>query len=269
VQSDQRDWEARTRMWEAVRPVSANEASMQEPDAARGVTRLLELQGVDLAIDRHQSRLAALETGEEVRALRTEAQAAEGLVGELKLALDAVTREQRRLEGDVDSMEQKIEAERKRMFDGSVVNPKELQSIAAEVESLQHRKSRTEDAILEQMEQREQLEGRLGPMESGVEEARRRLEEVEETSGRELVEIEADLKARMEEREALARGIDEELLELYEDLRRSKKGVGVALLIDGVCQGCHQQLSAVYLDRLKRAEGIRRCEYCRRIVTFA
>jgi predicted nucleic acid-binding Zn-ribbon protein len=242
---------------------------MEQPQPARGLDRLLELQGIDLAIDRLQARLAALETGEEVGALRTQLQMAESQVGELKLALDVVAREQRRLEGDVDSIEQKIEAERKRMFDGSVVNPKELQSIAAEVESLQHRKSRTEDAVLEQMEQREQLEGRLGPLESGVAEARRRLEEVEESSGRELVEIEADLKARTEEREALARGIDEELLDLYEDLRRSKKGVGVALLVDGVCQGCHQQLSAVYLDRLKRAEGIRRCEYCRRIVTFA
>jgi predicted nucleic acid-binding Zn-ribbon protein len=247
--------------------VSANEASM--PDASRRVGRLLDLQGIDLVIDRLHSRLAALETGEEVGALRTQLQVAESQVGELKLALDAVSKEQRRLEGDVDSMEQKIEAERKRMFDGSVANPKELQSIAAEVESLQHRKSRTEDAVLEQMERHEQLEGGLGELESALAEARRRLEEVEETSGRELVEIESDLKTRTEEREALARDIDDELLDLYEDLRRSKKGVGAAALVDGVCQGCHQKLSAVYLDRLKRAEGIRRCEYCRRIVIFA
>ena len=59
---------------------------------------------------------------------------------------------------------------------------------------------------------------------------------------------------------------DPELLELYEDLRRQKKGVGVAALVDGVCQGCHEKLSAVELDRLKRTEGIKRCEYCRRIL---
>ena len=62
---------------------------------------------------------------------------------------------------------------------------------------------------------------------------------------------------------------DPELLDLYEELRRSKRGVGVAMLTDAVCQGCHQKLSAMYLDRLKRAEGIRRCEYCRRILVFA
>ena len=60
----------------------------------------------------------------------------------------------------------------------------------------------------------------------------------------------------------------QELLELYEELRLSKKGVAAVALEDGVCQGCHQKLSAVYLDRLKRSEDIRRCEYCRRILIF-
>jgi len=38
--------------------------------------------------------------------------------------------------------------------------------------------------------------------------------------------------------------------------------------VDGVCQACHEQLSAVELDRLKRMDGVKRCEYCRRIVVF-
>jgi predicted nucleic acid-binding Zn-ribbon protein len=62
---------------------------------------------------------------------------------------------------------------------------------------------------------------------------------------------------------------DEELLELYEDLRKQKKGVGAAALVDGVCQACHEQLSALELAHLKRTDGIRRCEHCRRIVVFA
>ena len=57
-------------------------------------------------------------------------------------------------------------------------------------------------------------------------------------------------------------------LELYEDLRRQKKGIGAAALVDGVCQGCHEQLSAVQLDKLKRIDGVRRCEHCRRILVF-
>jgi uncharacterized protein len=67
---------------------------------------------------------------------------------------------------------------------------------------------------------------------------------------------------------ALAETVDAEFLELYEELRPQKKGVAAVALTDGVCQGCHEQLSSVYVDRLKRVEGPKRCEHCRRILVI-
>ena len=78
--------------------------------------------------------------------------------------------------------------------------------------------------------------------------------------------MDAELAERRRKRSELAATVDPELLELYDDLRRQKKGVGAVALIDGVCQGCHEQLSAVERDRLKRTEGPKRCEHCRRIL---
>jgi hypothetical protein len=94
------------------------------------------------------------------------------------------------------------------------------------------------------------------------------VETVAGDASRELAGIATELTAKRTERDALAAGFDPELLELYEDLRRQKKGVGAAALVDGVCQGCHEKLSAVELDRLKRSEDILRCEYCRRILVL-
>jgi len=165
-------------------------------------------------------------------------------------------------------MERKIQAERHRMLDGSVVNPKELQSIDAEIRNLEARKSHAEDLVLEQMERGEELQARLRPLEGEETEARRRLASLEEGSARELVEVERSLEQRREERAALVPAFDPDLLELYEELRRQKRGVAAAALIGGVCQACHQKLSPMYLDRLKRIEGVRRCEYCRRILVF-
>jgi predicted nucleic acid-binding Zn-ribbon protein len=36
-----------------------------------------------------------------------------------------------------------------------------------------------------------------------------------------------------------------------------------------VCQGCHEKLSAMERDKLKRGEGVKRCEYCRRILIIS
>ncbi len=201
--------------------------------ALKGLDRLLKLQELDLAVDRMRSRREALEAGQEVRAIRQQLDAAEAGSGDVRLELDAVERESRRLESDTDSLTRKANAEEARLYDGSVANPKELEAIQHEVASLRGRRSRLEDNLLELMEQKEVLDERLDA---------------------------ADL---------LVAEFDPELLELYEDLRRQKKGVGAAALVDGVCQGCHQKLSAMELDRLKRTEGVKRCEYCRRILIFA
>jgi uncharacterized protein len=182
------------------------------------------------------------------------------------MALDSITSEERRLEHDVSSIGQRIAAEQGRLYDGSVGNPKELQAIQAEITSLQSRKSRLEDEELGQMERREELERRLPALEAELKGAREALDELEASSEREVGEIAASLEQRRDLREALAAEFDEELLELYEDLRATKKGVGAAALKDGVCQGCHEKLSPLYLDRMKRSEGVKRCENCRRIL---
>ncbi len=238
------------------------------PSAPKGSKRILELQELDLSIDRLRARRELLESGEELRTARATLAAAEARFGELKLSIDEVSRQQRRLEGDVDSLDQKMNADNKRLYDGTVANPKELQSIRAEVDNLHGRKERIEDQLLELMEQREELESRIGPIEAEVAEYRDRVAEIEQSQASELVEIEQALGERSAEREALLPEIGGELLELYTDLRRQKKGVGAVALIDGVCQGCHQKLSPMYLERLKSDEGIRRCEYCRRILVF-
>jgi uncharacterized protein len=166
-------------------------------------------------------------------------------------------------------LDSKIAAEERRLYDGSVANPKELESIQHEIEALRRRKSIIEDQVLIQMERREEMETRLPGLEAELAEARDRLTEIGGSEAAELESIGRALAERTAERAALLPQIDEELLELYEDLRAQKRGVGAAALEDGVCQGCHQKLSPLELESIKRSEGIRRCAYCRRILVLA
>jgi uncharacterized protein len=234
----------------------------------RGVSRLLELQELDLSIDRSTARLHELEGEGDLRSARAHLSETEARLGELRLAMDAVAKEQARLEGDIDLLQRKIEVERRRLVDGSVANPRELQAIEAEVRNLEGRRTRGEDLLIEQMERWEDMESRRGALEAAEAEARRRVEEIELGSAKELVEIESSLVTKRAARDALLPAFDPKLLELYEDLRQQKRGVAAAALVDGVCQACHQQLSPMYLDRMKRSDGVRRCEYCRRILIF-
>jgi predicted nucleic acid-binding Zn-ribbon protein len=234
----------------------------------RGMDRILELQGLDTAIDRLGHRREQLEAGEELSSARKGMEEAEARLGELRLAIDAVSSEQRRLEHETESMAAKLAAEEKRMYDGSIANAKELEALQHEISSLKDRRSRAEDELLEQMMRREELESRVAQSEAEVAAARERVEIVGGDASRELDEVVAGLAGRRTDREAVVQEIDEELMDLYEDLRRQKKGIGAAAIVDGVCQACHEKLSAMELDRLRHADGVKRCEYCRRIVVF-
>ena len=212
------------------------------------------------------ARTRALEAGEDLASARSAADAAERALGEVRLQLDAVDRDGAKLEHEIDSLVQKRAAEQQRQYDGSVANVKELEAIGREVENLQRRISDREDELLASLETREGLESRAKEAQERTDELRQRAEQVAAESSSELAVVSAELEGLVAERSELAPSFDPALLELYEDLRAHKKGVGAVALVDGVCQGCHETLSAVELDHVKREVGIPRCEHCRRIL---
>lgn len=232
------------------------------------MARLLALQELDTAIGRLTVRKRTLEAGGELAVAREEADAAERDLGELGLQLDVIGRDQSKLEHEIDSITQKAAAEQKRLYDGSIANAKELGALQHEIENLTRRRTDREDELLGLMEVREGLDARAAEARTRSEALRSRVAEVGGAALEDLATIDAELASRTGQRETIAPDIDLDVLELYEDLRRQKKGIGAAALVDGVCQGCHEKLSAMELDKLKRSEDLKRCEYCRRILVF-
>lgn len=229
---------------------------------------LLDLQRLDLVIDRLRARSVALGAGSELSTARREADEAEARSGELKLQLDVLDRDGSKVEHEIDSLTQKAAAEERRMSSGSVANARELDAIGHEITNLKRRIADREDEMLAIMERREAVEAAAKEAEAFAGTQRDRVAQVRSTSDAELAQVEAELSAREAERGGAAARIDPDTLELYEDLRRQKKGVGAAALIDNVCQGCHEQLSAVELDKVRHTDDIPRCEHCRRILVL-
>ena len=229
---------------------------------------LLDLQTLDLAIDRLSARQRLLESGGALSDAIERADGAERALGELRLQLDVFDRDASKLEHEIDSLTQKMTAEQRRMSDGSVANARELEAIGREIENLGRRRSDREDQLLALMEQREAVERASLEAQAQLETLRGEAEAISTDASEELARVIAELAERKTARAGLAPRLDPELLELYEDLRVHKKGVGAAALVDGVCGGCHERLSSVEQDHVKREGGIPRCEYCRRILVL-
>lgn len=232
----------------------------------QALLELLELQKMDSALDRLSVRLRSLPEQAELDALEERYRAQEKVAGERQAALQDVSSRQRRLESDIDTIVRKIQLEEARLNAGDVGSPRELASIGAEIESLKRRRLRFEDDDLEIMQERENLEKELNELTAELKGLRSDIEAAIERRDAASAHITSDLQSYRTRRDAWIPRIPSELLAYYNDLRRSKGGVGAAALSGSTCLGCHMQLPAQEIERIHRTPGLVRCEECGRIL---
>lgn len=230
---------------------------------------LLELQKLDSQIDVLENRLRALPEQEELDSLEQRLSDLQKRLGEQQTMVSAVAARQTKLEDDIEQIELKVKADDQRLYSGDVANPKELAALQAEIESLKRRRMTLEDSDLEVMEEREVAEKELALLTEEESSLKAVIEEVTRKRDAASGEIAVRLTELRSEREGWVPKIEQELLDVYDDLRAAKGGVGAAALVGGTCQGCHLQLPAQEVERIKKATGLVKCDECRRILVVA
>jgi uncharacterized protein len=229
---------------------------------------LLELQTHDSAIDRLNHQRGSLPEHALVERLGTNLAAIDQLVAERQGELATVSREQTRLEDEVEMVRSKAQTEEARAISGRVTSPKELTSIQDEVASLHRRQAALEDDLLERMERRETLDAELAELSSRRERLTAEQAEVAKARDASLADIDRELEVQRSARKLLEPKVSEELLKLYEQIRARQGGIGAGALVGNTCQGCRTSLSRVDVNALRALppERIKRCEHCRRIL---
>ena len=71
-----------------------------------------------------------------------------------------------------------------------------------------------------------------------------------------------------QERARLASQITAATLQLYERVRKSRRGIGIAEAIDGRCSACQIALRLQFFQDLKRGQQVMTCESCQRILYY-
>lgn len=234
------------------------------------VTALLDLQQIDRARDRLHEKRQHLP-------LRSELADMEARIAEVKNAItlvqkeaDELEREERRVEEEVRLIEEKIASEEEKMYSGRVINPKEVSAILDEVGMLKRRKSPLEEKGLEELEQRDQLLDERKRLEEEVADLEKEAAALRSKIAEEEGHIDTELASEEERRTSVLPSIPPETLEEYEEIRSSKRGIGVGALENGICSACREALSAVEVDRIKararQGDWLFRCEHCRRLL---
>jgi predicted nucleic acid-binding Zn-ribbon protein len=234
-----------------------------DPEAQR---RLLDLQSIDTALAQNEHRRRNLPELAELDRLARELSALEDERVRIQVAVDDIDRDIARLERDIEQVRARADKDRARL-DAGTGPAKELEALQHELATLGRRQSELEDAELELMEQREQVQASLDAVGQRLEKARAERADAEARRDAALSGLDHDRDERARARAPLVETIPADLVALYEKIREST-GMGAALLRAGRCEGCRLELSGSERSRVKgaAADEVVRCDECRRIL---
>lgn len=203
-----------------------------------------------------------------MRALESSRRDLDNQARDARILVDDLTAEQAKIDADVESVKARRARDRDRMDRGLIANPKDLERMTHELESLERRITSLEDDEIEIMEQLEEAQRVLDSLTSKLEATDRRLADLADVRSSKAGAIEADLTGVTTDRGPAVEGLPADLLALYEKLRAAKGGVGAAALRARSCGGCQLTLDNAELAVIKASadDEVIRCEECQRIL---
>ncbi|HZP01649.1 MAG TPA: C4-type zinc ribbon domain-containing protein [Terriglobia bacterium] len=185
---------------------------------------------------------------------------------ERKKRLAANQKERKELESDIREIKEKISKHRDQLY--QVKTNEQYRAMQKEIEGEEAKIREIEDQILEKMIEAEELQknvseaaARLDGEKARVREEHRRLEALRE----------ADIQERdglLARRKEIVAALSASVLDLYERIRKARRGVAIAEVRDGFCTACHFALRPQLYNEVRAQESLLTCESCNRILYY-
>lgn len=228
--------------------------------------KLFRLQQIDSQIDKFKTRLREIEIelqeDSELREANQRVEQAHQHMHETEKAL-------RTAEADVLAQRIKIEETEAALYGGKVRNPKELQDLQQESAALKRYKSTLEDRQLEIMLAMEEIEAELHSAALNQQTAQSNYTNKNASLLDEQAAILRDIERDENERSATIEGIPQKDLQIYQQLRKQRRGIAVAKVVDRTCSACGSTLNTGLLSAAHSPTQLTHCDTCGRILYVA
>lgn len=228
-----------------------------------GLAQLYQLHLLDSSLHEMRSRANALDVGQEEAALfRTRAAETE----EVRKRAKDLKKEEEELEAKAAALAAKKKAWNKKLYDGSVVSPREVANIESEIKSLSEQIEASEARAMELLEILPAAAAEAKKAEVELLRLKRRVEEKKVIAAEDLKELQAKHAERSKFRAPIAEKVRKPLLAQYEAIRK-KVGVPAMAIVreDGYCGACGLPIPINTQERV-RQDIVTTCESCHRIL---
>lgn len=226
---------------------------------------LYRLQEIELQILQKQKRLTEIQTllGENVLVAEAQKQ-----VSVAQQRLTPVQTKARNLELEIQSNTEKIKQTDESLYSGKIRNPKELQDMQQEIQSLKKRNGELEDVLLENMLLVETAEAELAERQNQLQQANTRAAQDHQDLHGEQTRLKQDVETLRHKREQAIPDVQEDSLKTYTQMKPRKNNQPVALLVDQSCSFCRVRQDMTIITEARKGQKLTLCSSCGRILAY-
>ena len=224
---------------------------------------LHQLQKIDIEIGQCSARIEEIM---DIIKSNSTIQDAEKLADEAQGKFDKSRKQLNSAEADVDAAKLKIQINESNLYSGMIKNPKELQDLQSELESLNRRLESLENLQLEKLIIFEEEENNL---KINLEKVKTTKDDFFTLNARLLGEkdtLEKKLQRLDHERNVTVSSVIDENLKVYNDLRNKKRGIAVALIEENSCSVCGTTIRPAEYQLARSPQQLAYCSSCGRIL---
>lgn len=225
--------------------------------------KLLRLQKIDTSIDRARDRIQEIEqTLAQDKALVT----AQKKENKAKDKLEEKRKQLKRTEREVKDQERKIEDNASKLYGGNVTNPKELEDLQLESESLKRYLKVLEERQLEAMMEVEEAQQAHQEALHDLENIKAERKSLHSDLIREKEELQDNISDSLEKKDSAYQNLDPSDLKHYQELRQSLGGIAVAYIENESCSACGTRVPSAIYQEARSPSQITHCKTCSRIL---
>lgn len=225
---------------------------------------LYRVQEIELAVIDRRIRLKEIDSQLEDNAVVQEAQSQ---LDDAQAHLDTVLKQVKDVENQIETVVEKHKSTESRLYSGAVKNPKELQDMGKEIESLTRRRETLDNQLLDIMLERDDALA----MKQLTEEELAQVTDAWEMEHKDLLDEKNQLtteseKLMIQRKEAL-QGVHADSLKEYNSLRSAKSNRPVAILENKACSACGIEQNNAIITAVNQDERLIKCHNCGRILS--
>jgi predicted nucleic acid-binding Zn-ribbon protein len=224
---------------------------------------LYDLQLIDSQLDQHKNRLEEIGI---ILADNTDIKKAEITLKTTEEILNAGEKDLREAETKVKEQRLRIKQTDTKLYGGNIRNPKELQDLQEESDSLKRYLSLLEDRQLECMLDVDDKKERSETAHRSLSKVLDNFDALHNGLIAERTMIEIKCQVLETRRRSIAELISPEDFTIYENLRRNRLGVAVSKVNDRACSACGATLTAALYQASRSLSQITLCDTCGRIL---